>query len=222
MTLISFPKTKKFTMDYFQIKKISNSDLGIAKNILAGKPQPKRPEKAFSFGSAFHEALLEPDRYRSLEWAEKGVDVTKVEKLLQSALANEAVRKILKNGKNEQVIEWTHQQTGVECKSKLDIIQSKKELIVTDIKTTSATTQADFETDFIFYEYNRQAAFYMQSIGAKEFFSVGISKANGQIFIVRKFWDNHEIISGRQKITRILQDIKDNNLFEKIFELRGK
>lgn len=221
MTAITSLNLKSFTMDYYQIPKISNSDLGIARNIILGKPQPKRPEKAFSFGTAFHEALLEPEKFNLESYFDKGIDIALLQRTVQRAKENEVIQRLIQKGKCEQVVEWTHKQTGVECKSKLDVIEGKKHLIVTDLKTTSAKTQEDFEKDFVFYEYNRQASFYMQAIGAHEFFSVGISKTSNNIFIVRKFSTDFDIQIASQKIKGLLQQIKEKNLFDEIFRLRA-
>lgn len=205
-------------MDYFKIKAISNSDLEIARNIIKGKPQPKRPKSAFSFGSALHECLLEPHLFVYENWEKKGIDMKLLEKLEKRCLENQIVKELISGEHNEQVITWTHPETQVLCKSKLDIIGTDT---VIDLKTTSAKTQETFETDFVFYNYNRQATFYMQSIQAKKVIIVGISKTSDKIFFVTKNWNDHTIIGGRQEITRLLTEIKERNLFEEIYNARN-
>lgn len=205
-------------MDYFKIKAISNSDLEIARNIIKGKPQPKRPESAFSFGSALHEALLEPHLFVYENWEKKGIDMNLLAKLEKRCLANEMVKQFISGDHNEKIVTWTHPETQVLCKSKLDIIQDDT---VIDLKTTSAKTQETFETDFVFYNYNRQCAFYMESIQAKKVIIVGISKTTDKIFFVSRSWTDNTIIGGRQEITRILFEIKERNLFEEIYNARN-
>lgn len=208
-------------IDYFKIRRISNSDLEIAKNILLERTPPPRPTQAFSFGSAFHEALLEPEKYDPKNWEAKGCDMNLLEKMLETASQNDVVQKIMKKAKLEEIVSWEHQETGVLCKSKLDIIQGTKYKLVSDIKTTSARTQAAFEQDFEKYNYNRQAAFYMQSVSAVEFFCIGVSKTTSNIFIVRKFLTDKVILSAKQDIKTLLWQIKKHDLYEKVYANRG-
>lgn len=48
-------------MEYFQINRISNSDLSKFKAEIVLRIEYKQPKNAFNFGSVFHAMLLEPE-----------------------------------------------------------------------------------------------------------------------------------------------------------------
>jgi hypothetical protein len=64
LTFSELPALTPFLMSYYQLSRISNSDLTIAAHILQGIPYQK-PETAFRLGGAFHELLLEPEKFRT-------------------------------------------------------------------------------------------------------------------------------------------------------------
>jgi hypothetical protein len=47
---------------------------------------------------------------------------------------------------------------------------------VVDLKTTNARTQAEFEGNALRFEYDRQLAFYADSVCARKMVLIGISK----------------------------------------------
>jgi len=53
-----------------------------------------------------------------------------------------------------------------------------------DLKTTASTTQKQFEESIYHYNYDRQAALYMDLENKSNFIFIGISKANFKIFKV--------------------------------------
>lgn len=68
-----------------------------------------------------------------------------------------------------------------------------------DIKSTSATTQAQFESAVRQFDYDRQRFFYMNIAGSDKDVLIGISKENFRVFKVfikrgDELWE-----SGRQK-----------------------
>jgi hypothetical protein len=198
---------------YYTVKRISNSDLQIAKHLIMGTPL-QRPKSAFHFGSALHEALLEPEKFHISH--HRGVNT----KLLYQCI--EVLRKErecldLMEGSREQEVYWTDFYTKVECKSKLDIY--KKDMVI-DIKTTRARTQLEFEDCIKAYEYDRQMAFYADSVIAAQVVLIGVSKSTGNIFIFRQQSNSEFITVGRAKYRYILLKIKQLNLFEQIWHMR--
>lgn len=53
-----------------------------------------------------------------------------------------------------------------------------------DLKSTTATTQRQFEDAIRFFDYDRQRAFYMNMAGSNQDMLIGISKVNFKIFKV--------------------------------------
>jgi len=68
-------------------------------------------------------------------------------------------------GECEKVVLWTDEETGIECKAKLD-----KEMpsMVPDLKTTRDASEAEFIRSAYKYGYYRQAAFYLDGSGKKK------------------------------------------------------
>uniref|UniRef100_UPI003B3A47CD PD-(D/E)XK nuclease-like domain-containing protein n=1 Tax=Spirosoma sp. TaxID=1899569 RepID=UPI003B3A47CD len=67
----------------------------------------------------------------------------------------------------ERIILSTEPTTGVACKARLDMVYTspkRRNALVVDLKTTSARTQAQFLESCYNYDYDRQAAFYIDSL----------------------------------------------------------
>jgi hypothetical protein len=163
-------------MDYHQINRISNSDLSQFKSeVILGK-EYRRPQKAFDFGNAFHAMLLEPHlpikSYSS-------VDYCLVNKLVEKVRKESCCNWHLMNGCKEQIILFEDATTLAKCKAKLDVVTSNLDgvkTIIMDFKTTQEKDYAAFLNSMLAYDYDRQAAFYTDSIGAETFIFVGVQK----------------------------------------------
>jgi hypothetical protein len=125
----------------------------------------------------------------------------------------------LLEGSKEQEVYWQEFYTGVECKSKLDIYKPNQ---VVDLKTTSARTEKEFMECILRYEYDRQMAFYADSIQARDITLIGISKTCDRLFIIHTHQRSELINIGRAKYRFILSKIKELNLFDQIWKLRQK
>lgn len=163
-------------MDYFEINRISNSDLSRFKwEIILGQPY-KRPEKATHFGNAFHALLLEP--HLPIE-TYAGLNYTLINRLVDKVKQDTFCKKYLANGEKEELVLFTDPTTQAKCKAKLDVqfedLQSQSKTIL-DFKTTSARNDAEFISSLTAYDYDRQAAFYVDSIGAQRFIFIGVQK----------------------------------------------
>lgn len=67
----------------------------------------------------------------------------------------------------ERVILFTDPVTNLACKARLDLVYTspkRQSALVMDFKTTSARTQAQFLQSCYDYDYDRQAAFYVDSL----------------------------------------------------------
>ncbi len=80
----------------------------------------------------------------------------------------------LKYSRKEQVELFTDPDTKLGCKSKLDVLYRRTTIL--DFKTTSARSRSEFLQKCLEYDYDRQAAFYLDAVGGKRFIFVGIQK----------------------------------------------
>jgi len=178
--------------DYRALARVSNSDLTRLKeeHLGYGTGHPMRIpaaqanfEKAKVFGRAFHQHLLEPETVGSVltqllpdlvpglfdaHSPERALQQTgKLETLMQTIRRDTFCRRYLRLSERERVILWDDPATGVGCKSRLDMVYTspkRRNALVIDIKTTSARTQAQFLESCYTYDYDRQAAFYIDSL----------------------------------------------------------
>lgn len=200
------PKIKKLTNDeYRALPRISNSDLGDFEDIVFNRPEREKPLTAFSFGTAVHELILEPQIINRLP---QNVDIAKVQILAKTFWNESWLKWLLRFSKKEEVILWTCPVTGLPLKSKLDIILRGRN--VYDIKTTSASSIEQFAKHCQAYGYDRQAAFYMDSIGAKRFFFIALSKTKKDMVFIMEA-DRSFIESGRKKYRKLLSVWQQRN-----------
>ena len=68
-----------------------------------------------------------------------------------------------------------------------------------DIKSTTATTQKQFEDACRYFDYDRQRAWYMDITGAKQDILIGISKVNNKIFQLPINHESDFYKSGKEK-----------------------
>ncbi len=67
----------------------------------------------------------------------------------------------------ERIVLFTDPTTQLACKSRLDLVYTsprRQNALIFDFKTTSARTQAQFLQSCYDYDYDRQAAFYLDSL----------------------------------------------------------
>lgn len=202
-------------MSYYQLQRISNSDLTIASYILQGIPYQK-PEAAFRLGGAFHELLLEPEKFRTESC--DGLDISLLYRMHRTVMSNWYCKSLLDDSEKEKTVLWDEPTTGVLCKSKLDVIHGTT---VVDFKTTSARSLRAFVSCCKEYNYDRQMAFYADSIGAKQVCLIGVSKKAKRLFFVQKYASSAFITEGRRKYRYLLQRVKELDMYEAIYYARG-
>ena len=203
-------------MDYYDLPQISNSDLTLVEHLLKGV-LPSKPQRAFHFGRVFHELLLEPEKFQSESC--RTLDVGLLYQMQRTVLANVYCQELLRYCEREKVILWQEPNTSTDCKCKLDIVQG---VLVADIKTTSARNLRSFTNCCKAYNYDRQMAFYADSVGAQRVCLIGVSKKSKRLFFVHKSVQGQFIQEGRKKYQYLLQKVKDLDLFEQIYYMRVK
>lgn len=189
-------------MTYRDIPRISNSDLTAFKHTLFGMDY-KVPQKAFAFGNALHELILEPHLSHSLP---KEVDPELVQLLAGKVRQDRFCKWYLQFSRKEKVQLWECQNTGLLLKSKLDVVYKGATII--DFKSTSAKSYHQFVESFQRYDYDRQAAFYLDSIQGKRFIFIGVQKKSPYgLFYFEA--DSPFIRQGRKKYQALLRKWKE-------------
>jgi hypothetical protein len=191
---------------YRKINAYSNSRLSEIKNQLMGIRKPK-PLKAFSMGSILHQLILEPE----LAEAEDYVFLTPaprrhLQAAKKSALKNRLLKRVIGNIKTEveKVITWIDPENELPCKAKVDIVyKDHRGLHVIDLKSTGKKDKKSFLSSCEKYEYERQAAFYMDGAGAKSVTIYGIQK-RPPYRVFRKMYTKKELEEGRWKYRFIM------------------
>ena len=189
-SLFSLPKLPPIVSPgdaYRALLRVSNSDLTRLKEEHLGywsTPSARFiPEKTKVFGRAFHQHLLEPETVGTVmaQLLPDLVDPTlladtdalapdqqkKLETLMQVIRQDGFCRRYLRQSERERIVLSTEPTTGVACKARLDMVYTspkRRNALVIDLKTTSARTQAQFLESCYTYDYDRQAAFYLDSL----------------------------------------------------------
>lgn len=140
---------------------------------------------AMNLGTALHARILEPDRYdkivavkparKTKAWLEENKgkciltqdQAVAVPMMADSIARNpDAVDLLARTTMREEVVYWRHEESGMECKSKLDAFNTDG--LVLDIKTSSHPTPRKWaRSAFWDYGYHRQLAFYVRAVKQK-------------------------------------------------------
>lgn len=148
------------------------------------KEHPEEPTPAMMFGTAFHTAILEPERFaneyivieldrrtkvgkeayeNALSEGKKVLSVAEMEKIksmLSNVAKNDTVVNLL-NSPSEVSYFWEDKYTGLQCKARADSIKSldSRDLLI-DVKTTTDCSATAFAKACVNYNYDLQAAYY--------------------------------------------------------------
>lgn len=185
---------------------VSNTDLSTLKNRLLGQPRQLNPV-ALSYGSHFHTAVLEPPHYARTD--ERGIKWADLEMLARQVRRQRYCRDLLYRGQAEQSYTATHTATGVGVKLRPDLLvrsRAGRQLTLIDFKTTSSPDLAHFLTTIEKYDYDRQAALYLDVLGATRFLIIGVQKkAPHDVWRVELTATPGLIEQGRKKYSTLLR-----------------
>ena len=162
--------------DYRALPAIANSDLSRLRDALEGRPpRLDSGSGALSFGTAFHTALLEPADYQP---GQPGLNDTLIWWLVEGVKLNQELSRLLDQGHPERSAIFTEPATGTLCKLRADLVldQPDQPYTVVDFKTTMARDAGHFRLQCSHYDYDRQAAFYLDALRAERFLLVGVQK----------------------------------------------
>ena len=160
---------------YRDLQAWNNSALRNCYNALRGITVEKRPEKVFNFGQAFHTMILEPEKWDLANWKLQPNEIRTLEAMKNQIEKTENMRFFLSNGRREIVAGWRDPVTGLNCKGKFDLLTSNGEYLV-DIKSTGARDRKEFLEHCEKYNYDRQAAFYLDGCRRDRFAFFGFQK----------------------------------------------
>lgn len=170
---------------------------------------PQRTDSpALSFGTSFHHYLL-LDR----ETTPTGLGAKPMIRMLDVMRNHSQFCQLLEEAIPEIPQYWDDEQSGLPCKSQLDLLSPSNELIA-DVKTTSASSRAEFLGNCVRYEYDRQAAFYidgcrMAGLPIQRFVLYGIQKQKPhQVYVVELMGNDPFVEAGRRKYRKLLQTWK--------------
>ena len=192
-------------LTYRTMPRIANSDLSEFKNMLlyGQAPQPST-SPSLTFGTYFHQYLL-LDR----EGTPSGVGAKPMLRMLNVMKSHERFCQLLKEAVPEIPQFWDDERTGLPCKAQLDLLLPGDALIA-DVKTTSARNRAEFLSNCLRYEYDRQAAFYIDGCRMagqliQRFILFGVQKQKPhQVYLVELLPDDPFIENGRRKYRKLL------------------
>lgn len=173
--------------DYRALPRVSNSDLTRLKEEHLGYSPSARfiSDKAKVFGRTFHQHLLEPETIGTVigqllpDLMPNRADLPpdpnalapkqakQLDTLMRTIRQDAFCRRYLRLSERERIVLSTDPTTGVACKARLDMVYTspkRRNALVIDVKSTSARTQAQFLESCYTYDYDRQAAFYVDSL----------------------------------------------------------
>lgn len=182
---------------YYNRSEVSNSDLTALKLLLHPGLQTGNKEVAFRFGSLVDALITEPDRanfyhktvddvvYTDDEW-QHAIDMRRA--LYREAEHDAFLKKVLELSDTQKVMVNQSQQFEYgEFPFTLDT-RCKWDWWIDaagfggDLKTTSASSQKEFDEAIDLFDWDRSRAWYMDIAGSNQDFVYAISKKNGKVF----------------------------------------
>ncbi|GAA4001841.1 hypothetical protein GCM10022408_11430 [Hymenobacter fastidiosus] len=188
------------------LPQVSNTDLSNLKNELLGLTRQLNPV-ALAYGSHFHTAVLESPHYARTD--ERGIKWADLEQLARQVRRQRYCRDLLYRGQAEQSYTATHTATGAGVKLRPDLLvrsRAGRQLTLIDFKTTSSPDLVHFLTTIEKYDYDRQAALYLDVLGATRFLIIGVQKkAPHEVWRVELTATPGLIEQGRKKYGTLLR-----------------
>lgn len=200
---------------YFDRNEVSNSDLSWLKNYW--EPQMDMDEvvkqKAYKFGTLLDAIITEPFKVDFFKFQVDGVqyseeDFEKVAQMKKAFFKHPLAANILKQSDTQKVMSEKRKFQFDEVEFELNT-RCKWDLWMPnlgwggDLKTTTATTQKQFEEAVRFFDYDRQRAWYMDIAGSNQDILIAVSKVNYKVFTVPIRRDDELYKSGKQKYNEL-------------------
>jgi hypothetical protein len=203
---------------YYSRSEVSNSDLTALHKVLVGDVSD--PTDAYRFGSLIDAMLTEPDKVNYFDFAVDGErykeeEFQKAGEMRKAFMRDEFARKMLEFS-SPQAIMIAHRNFEYDYDFELDV-RCKWDMWMEsfgwggDIKSTTATTQKQFEAAVEYFDYDRQRAWYMDIAREKGFKAdkdvlIAISKKNFKVFKVTIQRGDSLYKRGVEKYTKLAFD----------------
>lgn len=176
---------------YYDRPEVSNSDLTWLKNQLSPR-EMSDPTSAYRFGNLIDAMITEPDKVnfytRTLGDVQFDAgEFETAERMRKSFYADQLCARIANgaDGQKSMSVRRAFNYCGMEfdlpVRCKWDLWRADW-ASGGDIKSTAATSQAQFEAAARYFDYDRQRAWYMDIAGSNEDVLIGISKKNFKVF----------------------------------------
>lgn len=192
-------------MNYFEIDALSNSELGQLKKGIFNVNSPKHLQHIFDFGNLVDALLTEPpevvQKYRQLCGEEKWQQALK---MVEQCEKDPVIKLMIDHSIPQYIfvrllnVKYLDYQFNIRSKCKFDLFM-KTRLSGIDFKTLSVSNYQQFKDSIHHFDYDRQAAFYMDLARIKRFWIIGISKINFQIFKLCIQHGDHIYTRGKKK-----------------------
>lgn len=211
-------------MSYFSLKQyISNSDFSAVKKALAMERTWGDMQKAFDFGSLVDAMVTEPDLLDADNMVLKNHNgILTYEKddwdkatLMKRAIDDDEMARYVINMMDKQVVEkldeFPFEYAGLEVwmpvRCKLDGIKKSIKTGM-DLKSTACLNLKSFIKTIETWDYDRQAAFYMDVCCLDNFWFFGVSKkpnkrGKHEVFKLAVQRDDEIYLSGRAKYQKL-------------------
>lgn len=194
--------------EYFSHSSISNSDLKKLKERLGlSRPAPDNIELIFTFGSRFHQGILEPHLLTDEDKASK--DYPTIQEMSKTFWRDPFCRDfaMASDFKREHEFYDTLTVGGmqIDARCKADGYREKRKFFL-ELKSTACESQKSFEAAMLDLDYDQACAHYMLTSRCDVALIVGISKKKpDRLFrrIVKKYDDWY--LNGEQKLIDTLR-----------------
>lgn len=201
---------------------IANTDLTNLQLFLEGA-RIHNIRNVYHLGVMAHAALLEPEKPNVLLKTASQQDAELLNRMLRTAGKCVSLQKHLAVAEKETEVFWVDPDFGIPCKAKIDMVKNGE--FVAELKTTSAYSEKSFLRKAVKTGYDRQLAFYADSLPAppKQVSIFGLSKTNARQILELHFPFGSSFVSnGRGSYKTLLKLLRDRpELIEKIYEMRG-
>lgn len=181
-------------VDYYDRDECSNSDLSWLKAQSDSSDRMFDPYEAYKFGTLLDVMITEPEKFdpvnlRIGEYQYSEKDIVRVRKMVKSFFSDKFCFNLYQHSSPQSIyikdvpleFEGIKFTLPMRCKYDLD---GKMIKMGGDIKSTTATTQEQFEAAIEHFDYHRQRAVYMTLSGYERDVIIGISKKNFKVFKV--------------------------------------
>lgn len=195
---------------YYSRPEVSNSDLSALAFYFMNKEREFDLTEAYRFGNLIDCLITEPHRCDHLKLRVDDEQFSPSEwnlakQMMKAFLNDDFCALITKHSEGQKVViremqmEYQGVQFTLPMRCKFDLNAKNTLKISADIKSTTCTTQAQFEQSIIYFDYDKQGALYMDLDGIDKHMLIGISKKNNKVFKVPMVRDGELYNSGREK-----------------------